>query len=217
MRLRLVMPLCAALLLIAGCGSAATYEVGQQYYPPTPPSSSSSGQAAGSTTTAPTTTGTSGAGSTSSGTSSGTSSASSPLSKYLSVSTAKKTVTLTLIAGLKSSPSPFNYDGTLSGQMVVSVPTGWTLTVDLQNQGVLPHSAAVVRNSTSLTPVTASAATPNAANGIGTPPGSSAHFSWTAGAVGTYAIACLIAGHETAGMWATLKVLPSNGTPSISG
>ncbi len=212
MRLRLVIPLLAALTVVAGCGSAATYEVGQQYYPPAPPSSSSTPATSPATSTPAASSSTSSGGSGSSG----TPTASSALAKYLTVSTASKTVTLSLIAGLKSSPSPFNFDGTLNGQMVVSVPTGWTLTVKLQNQGVLPHSAAVVANSTSLTPVTASAATANATSGIGTPPGSSASFSWKAGAAGTYAIACLIAGHETAGMWITLKVLPS-GSPAISG
>ncbi|MHB1842983.1 MAG: sulfocyanin-like copper-binding protein [Sulfobacillus sp.] len=210
MRLRLVIPLLAALAVVAGCGSAATYEVGQQYYPPAPPSSSSTPATSPATSTPAASSSTSGSGT------SGAATASSPLAKYLTVSTASKTVTLSLIAGLKSSPSPFNFDGTLNGQMVVSVPTGWTLTVKLQNQGVLPHSAAVVKNSTSVTPVTASAATANATSGIGTPPGSSATFSWKAGAAGTYAIACLIPGHETAGMWITLKVLPS-GSPAISG
>lgn len=208
MRLRLLAPLIALLALTAACGGNATYEVGQQYYPPQPAattSTSPSSSATPSTTPPPA----------SSGSGSSTP-APSPLAKYLTVSTASKTVTLTLIAGLKTSPSPFNFDGTLNGQMVVSVPAGWTLKVNLQNQGVLPHSAAVVASSTSVVPVSKSAATPNATTGVGTAPGASASFTWTAGPAGSYAIACLIPGHETAGMWLTLKVT-TGGTPSISG
>jgi uncharacterized cupredoxin-like copper-binding protein len=136
-----------------------------------------------------------------------------PLARYLSVDAAAHAVTLTLIGGLGSAGGGLNFNGTVDGRMVVSVPKGWRVTVDFKNEGSLNHSAAIVANARSTKPAFPGASTPNPTVGQAT--GQSATFSFVASRVGTYRIACLVPGHEDAGMWAAFRVLPK-GLPSIA-
>jgi sulfocyanin len=136
-------------------------------------------------------------------------------SQWLSYSAAKKTVTLDLIAGYNATKSGFNFNGYADGQMTVTVPVGWTVTVDFSNKGQLPHSAAIVTTATALTPAMPGAGLPASELQTGLAPGQSATFSFTPTTAGHYRIACLVPGHELLGMWDTLVVAPS-GTPSLS-
>lgn len=135
-------------------------------------------------------------------------------SKFLSYQAAAKTVAITLVAGYNSALSGFNYNGEGKGAMVITVPTGWKVTVTLSNKGLLPHSAAIVTNAANSTTLAfPGAEVPNATTGVA--PGSTATFTFTPTKAGTYRIACLVPGHEQLGMWDTLKVVAS-GTPAIS-
>lgn len=143
-----------------------------------------------------------------------TSKAPTTTSQYLSYSASAKTVTLTLIGGMNGTAGGFNFNGEAKGAMVVTVPTGWKVTVHYSNKGVLPHSAAIVTNATATSPAFPGAGLSGASLTSGIPSGSSATFSFTTGAAGTYRIACLVPGHEALGMWDVFKVTTS-GTPSI--
>ena len=133
---------------------------------------------------------------------------------WMSYQSSTKTATLKLVAGYNSSQSGFNFNGYSNGQMVVTVPTGWKVTVDFSNQGQLPHSAAVVTTASSQSPAFPGAGLPASELVAGIASGQTATFSFTTGAPGDYRIACLVPGHEGLGMWDTLKVT-SGGTPSV--
>ncbi|MGA8208055.1 MAG: sulfocyanin-like copper-binding protein [Candidatus Dormiibacterota bacterium] len=133
------------------------------------------------------------------------------LDRWASYDSATQTLTLKLEAGYQDVNLGLNFDGEYKGQMVVTVPVGWTVTVDFSNQGSINHSAAVV-TATTTTPVFAGASTPDPM--VGTDPGQAAPFTFTASQVGSYRIACLIPGHEGLGMWDSFVVAPG-GLPSV--
>lgn len=134
---------------------------------------------------------------------------------WMTYAPAAKTATLKLVAGYNTNLSGFNFDGYGKGRMVVAVPTGWKVTVDFSNQGQMPHSVAIVHTATSTAPAFPGAGLPASQLTSGLPPGHSATFTFTTGAPGKYRIACLVPGHETAGMWDTLTVTASDKTPSV--
>jgi len=133
------------------------------------------------------------------------------LDQWVSYDSAAKTVTWKLVAGAPAVNLGLNFDGYDKGAMVVTVPVGWSVTVNFSNQGSINHSAAVVTAS-GTTPLFAGAETPIPI--AGTAPGQTASFTFSAGQVGSYRMSCLIPGHEAAGMWATFTVA-SGGVPSV--
>ncbi len=124
--------------------------------------------------------------------------------QFLTSNTARHTVDLTLLAGLGSSNNGFNFDGYGRGELRVSVPRGWRVTVHCVNRSSMRHSCAVVSNSLATTPAFQGAATPHPTEGL--PPGAKATFAFVAGRAGSYRIACLVPGHEVARMWDVLTV-----------
>jgi len=133
------------------------------------------------------------------------------LDQWASYNTVTQTLTLKLEAGYHDVNLGLNFDGNDKGQMVVTVPVGWTVTVDFSNQGSINHSAAVV-TAGGTTPVFTGASTPDPT--VGTDPGQAATFTFTASQVGSYRIACLIPGHEGLGMWDSFVVAPG-GLPNV--
>lgn len=133
------------------------------------------------------------------------------LDRWLTYDQATKTATLKLEAGYQDVNNTLSFDGEADGKLVVTVPLGWTVVVNFSNVDKINHSAAVV-TPTGSTPVFPGASIPNPTVGI--PPGASATFSFVASQTGDYRIACLVPGHEDAGMWATFDVTAS-GLPTI--
>ncbi|HYM90426.1 MAG TPA: sulfocyanin-like copper-binding protein, partial [bacterium] len=122
------------------------------------------------------------------------------------------TVQLTLIGGKTQAAGGYNFNGYADGQLVVTVPLGWTVTVQFENAASPPHSVAVLPYSDpqpaeGTRPAFPGATTPNLQGGI--PRGARATFSFVASRPGTYEFACGVAGHAIAGMWATLIVSPT--------
>jgi FtsP/CotA-like multicopper oxidase with cupredoxin domain len=109
----------------------------------------------------------------------------------------------------------FNFDGAANGAMVITVPVGWTVSITCHNAGTIPHSCAVVEGASSATPAFSGAETPDPVVGMG--PGATQSFSFSASTPGNYRIACLVPGHEDAGMWASFIVSAKASSPSISG
>lgn len=138
---------------------------------------------------------------------------SNALAKYLAVNAAQKQATLTLIGGMPGDSNIFNFNGTQNGQMVVTIPQGWKVTVNFTNKGAVNHSAAITPNLPQSTTIAfPGASTPNPVAGLTT--GQSASFTFTASKTGTYRIVCLVPAHEGLGMWATLDIV-AGGTASI--
>jgi sulfocyanin len=181
----LVMAAWGAMALLAACGGSGS------------PSSSSSSSSS----------------STSSGGQASSSGSSSTVSKYLTSDASTKTVDLTLVAGATNALGGFNFDGYGNGKLTVTVPEGWKVVVTCTNRQSVPHSCAIVSGAASTTPAFSGASTPDPTTGL--PQGQSASFTFTPDQTGTYRIACLVPGHEDAGMWDTL-VVASGGSPSIT-
>jgi uncharacterized cupredoxin-like copper-binding protein len=184
--------LLSAAVLAAACGGS------QNTAAPT------TGTTPSTTGTTPSTTGSSGSGGTL---------AVNP-SQWLTVDSATKSARLVLDAAHGSANSGFNFNGYANGQLVVTIPMGWKVTVSCTNQAsALNHSCAVVEHAGDTTPAFPGASTPNPTTGLA--PGQSATFEFTPTTTGTYRIDCLVPGHDPAGMWGTLNVV-SSGTPSIT-
>jgi hypothetical protein len=129
-------------------------------------------------------------------------------SQFLHVEAKQRTALVTLVAGYDGENNGFNFDGYGRGELVLSIPRGWRVRVTCTNRGALDHSCAVVPGPMTVTPSFRGAATPIL------PPGSSTKFSFVASRVGTFRIACLVAGHEEARMYDVLEVT-RGGKPTI--
>ncbi|MGC1184312.1 MAG: sulfocyanin-like copper-binding protein [Candidatus Dormiibacterota bacterium] len=133
------------------------------------------------------------------------------LDQWVSYDSAAKTVTWKVEAGYQGVNHGLSFDGEADGAMKLSVPSGWSVTVNFSNVGTTNHSAVIV-TATGTTPVFPGAETPSPM--MGTAPGQSATFTFAASQVGSYRLACLMPGHEAAGMWETFTVT-SGGVPSV--
>ena len=133
--------------------------------------------------------------------------------QFLRVHAASRAVELTMIAGDGRSNNGFNFDDYGRGELTVTVPRGWRVTVDYRNAGSFRSSCAVVTGPSATRPAFAGASTPDPV--IGESRGESATFSFTATRAGSYRFASMVAGQERARMWDVLEVTPG-GRPSIS-
>ena len=136
------------------------------------------------------------------------------VAKFIHVDDASRSAIVTLIAGYPATDIQFNYDGYGDGSLVLTVPTGWQVTIQCENRGTVPNSCAVVANASATEPLDPAWSTPNPRAGL--QPGESASFAFTPSEPGSYRIASLVAGSEASGMWARLEVKTS-GRPTLVG
>jgi hypothetical protein len=134
-------------------------------------------------------------------------------SQYLKVDSQTRTAVVTLIAGYPASDYQFNYDGYGNGQLVLTVPVGWTMTVQCANRSTVNQSCAVVADGHATEPLQPDWSTPNPQKGLN--PGESASFEFAPQGPGSYRIASLVAGSEASGMWLTLEVV-AGGKPGVA-
>jgi sulfocyanin len=119
----------------------------------------------------------------------------------------------TIIAGQTQANGDNNFNGTIKGQMVITVPLGATVHIVFKNQGILPHSLQVIPATGPLpavalpSPVFPGAQVPNPQ--IGIQPKQMANVQFTAAKAGKYRMICGFPGHALLGMWANLIVAPS--------
>lgn len=133
--------------------------------------------------------------------------------QFLHVDAARHAVGLTLIAGDGNGNNGFNFDGYGRGELLVSIPRGWRVTVDCRNVSSLRNSCAVVQGADATQLAFPGASTPHPTSGLAS--GASAGFSFTASRLGVYRLASLVSGHEQARMWDVLEVTRA-GRPAIS-
>lgn len=136
---------------------------------------------------------------------------------YLTVNREEQTVNLTIIATLNDANGGFNFNGYANGNATITVPVGWTVNVDFQNNSDFPHSAGVVPMDTVSQTNVGDAVFEGAANSDfeGGLTGSGS-FSFTASEQGTYAMACGVPGHAQDGMWITFEVGGAEVEPSFT-
>ena len=141
------------------------------------------------------------------------------------VTTAGKTVHLTLIADYNSTNAGFNFNGAAHGQMTVTIPLGATVDATFKNsaQGtmhdvvVIPYTKTLPASATSPAFHGAASPTPSFSAGGSTASANAAQsFSFVAGKAGRYLLVCGVAGHAIAGMWDNLVVSPTAKTASVS-
>ena len=135
------------------------------------------------------------------------------LGKLIHVDAAHRSVVITLIAGYPAGDYQFNYDGYGSGVLVVTVPVGWTATIQCENRGTVANSCAVVTGEHDTAPLRPEWSTSNPQRGLD--PGQSGSFDFAPATAGSYRIASLVDGHEASGMWADLEVT-ANGRPELA-
>lgn len=132
---------------------------------------------------------------------------------FLQVQAARHHVDLTLIASDGTNNNGFNFDGYGRGELTVTVPVGWKVTVHCKNDGPARNSCTVVSGPDATSPAFRGATTPNPVYGLRS--GASASFTFKASRVGVFRLASMVPGHERARMYDVLEVT-RGGRPSIS-
>ena len=125
---------------------------------------------------------------------------------------ATRSVSFHLVAAHSQANSGFNFNGYGGGRLAITVPEAWKVSVTCENRGPLNHSCAIVRGPADSQPAIAGASSPNPVGGQ--PAGSTTTFDFTAQGQGTYRIACLVPGHEQAGMWDTFTITGASSQPT---
>lgn len=133
--------------------------------------------------------------------------------RFLAADPAARRVRLTMVAGLGSSNNGYNFDDYGRGELLVSVPRGWHVTVDCRNHAPQRASCAVVTGARSATLAFPGASVAQPLQGV--PPGGAERFSFTPSRTGVFRITSLVPGQAEARMYAVL-VVTSGGRPSIS-
>jgi Sulfocyanin (SoxE) domain len=123
-------------------------------------------------------------------------------------------VIVRLIAAYNGAYGGFNFNGYGKGQVLVDIPKGWRVRVSCtDNSSSLSHSCAIVRGVGTTALAFPGSASSRAQAGLS--PHHSTTFSFVAAHVGRFRIACLVDGHELAGMWDVLDVSHSR-LPSVT-
>ena len=125
-----------------------------------------------------------------------------------------KTVHLTVTAGSIPDNNYWNFNGAIKGELAITVPEGYTVTIDFTNQDpIMAHSLGISSEVASFAappapePVFAGAITENPQSMTdATMPGETETIEFVAGAAGEYSLVCYIAGHTTIGMWVYFNV-----------
>jgi sulfocyanin len=150
--------------------------------------------------------------------------AAAPANDWVTADDAAKTVTIDLVAGQGTANNNWNFNGHAQGNATVTVPTGYSVTINFSNQDPnMAHSAGVIAKpegawsaTPSTTPSFAGAITSNPTSMTeATKTGASETITFTADKAGVYAIACLVPGHAAAGMWIAFTVA-DGGTAGVS-
>jgi hypothetical protein len=134
----------------------------------------------------------------------------------LSIDKNARVVTVRLVA--PEAQSGLSFNGFKSGAMVVKIPLGWKVNVDLKVESTLKHSALIVpwdeRTSSTLHSAFPGAEPDHYQIGIGKGQADEI-FSFTASKAGRYAIVCGVPGHDVAGMWDELDVTAGLDAPKV--
>jgi hypothetical protein len=138
------------------------------------------------------------------------------MSQWLSFDAAHKTATLTIVANALGTDNSYNFNGYTHGALVITVPKGWTVTAYCNDDpfAAYAHSCAVVTGAESKTAAFPGSGLPDPTGNGYVSAGQSKSFSFTPNTPFVGRFACLLIGHEAAGMWATFQVTNA-GQPSL--
>jgi len=132
-----------------------------------------------------------------------------------------KTVHMTITAGLTDVKNYWNINGATDGNMTITVPVGYSVTIELvNNDPVMAHSIGITTVTENFgvldpTPAFEGAITANANSMTeATLPGETESITFTAATAGNYTMACFIPGHAAVGMWVHFNV-SADGTKGV--
>ncbi|MDH5591086.1 MAG: sulfocyanin-like copper-binding protein [Gemmatimonadota bacterium] len=145
---------------------------------------------------------------------SGTVSAEMTTPEWLHVDHEARTVHMTITAGATEAKAYWNFNGGYDGNMTITVPEGYAVTIDFENNDpVMAHSMGIVAAAASFgamlepTSVFEGALTQNPTSMTdATMPGEKERVTFTAAAAGEYTMVCYIPGHAATGMWVRFNV-----------
>jgi sulfocyanin len=133
---------------------------------------------------------------------------------------ANKKVHFEIVAGLTAENAAWNFNGQAEGDMTITVPQGWAVTMTFSNQdGDVPHSLYFLAGGPPFPDeLPDESAIPraysiNLKNGIGA--GKEDELRFTSGSPGKFAMACGVFGHARAGMWDWFVVSTEAELPSV--
>lgn len=134
------------------------------------------------------------------------------------------TVTLDIVAGSTTDNNSWNFNGFVNGGATVTVPVGYTVTINFSNNdpnmahsiGVDARTGNFPPNIADPTPVFAGAISSNPTSLVdATMPGESETMTFTADTAGEYTLVCYIPGHAVTGMWIRFNV-SDDGSSGVS-
>ncbi len=144
---------------------------------------------------------------------------------WFHVDEANKAVHMTITAGATDAINHWNFNGGHNGNMTITVPAGYAITIDFKNADPngMAHSLGIIAGATSFgamlepNPVFPGAVSKNPTSMTdGTMPGEEDTVSFTAATAGEYAMVCFIPGHAATGMWVHFNV-SSDGKSGVQG
>ncbi|MDP2957719.1 MAG: sulfocyanin-like copper-binding protein [Longimicrobiales bacterium] len=134
---------------------------------------------------------------------------------------AAKTVHMTITAGLTDAKNYWNFNGATDGNMAISVPEGYAVTIDLvNNDPAMAHSLGISTVTSNFgvvdpTPAFEGAITADPVSMTdATLPGETESITFTAAAAGSYSMVCFIPGHAAVGMWVRF-IVTADGTKGV--
>jgi sulfocyanin len=136
------------------------------------------------------------------------------------VDEAAKAVTFEVVAGLTSVNGSWNFNGHAKGDLTITVPVGWTVTMNFSSHDAnVPHSlyltdqAPPYPNVMPDQPAIPRAYSINLMQGIG--PGKSDTLRFLVPKAGRYYMACGVPGHAASGMWDRFEVSSEIQRPEV--
>lgn len=135
-----------------------------------------------------------------------------------------QTVTIDLVAGATSDNNYWNYNGLYGGEGEITVPEGYTVTINLTNEdpamghsvGVGEMQASFPANFSDTTPLFEGGVTSNPTSMTeSTMPGESETVTFVAETAGEYALICYVSGHAATGMYLSF-IVSADGSSGVA-
>ena len=136
------------------------------------------------------------------------------MTDWFHVDEANQAVHMSITAGATDAKNYWNFNGGHDGNMTITVPVGYTITIDLRNNDPnMAHSLGISAETSGfsampdITPVFEGAVTSNPTSMMdATMPGQEESITFVADAAGEYAMVCYIPGHAATGMYIYFNV-----------
>ena len=133
---------------------------------------------------------------------------------WFQVDNEARTVSMTITAGSTTENNSWNFNGVTKGAMTITVPEGYTVTVELvNNDPIMAHSLGISTETSSFSgapepvPAFPGAITSNPASMMeSTMPGQRESIQFIVNQAGNYSMMCYTPGHALTGMWVYFNV-----------